>query len=117
MLRFSENCAPVLGKPRSGSRRTVLRFSENNGNEIIIHCLLSVAVKYSIESSVESLISPYEVHFGPGIQLDQENAHIEMYTAENGPILVQVLSYPILSYLFYPILVQADPLIKRALDK
>ena len=34
---------------------------------------------------------------------------MEMYTAENGPILVQVLSYPIL--------VQADPLIKRALDK
>ena len=26
-------------------------------------------------------------------------------------------SYPILSYLSYPILVQADPLIKRALDK
>ena len=74
------------------------------GNEIIIHCLLSVAVKYSVESSVESLISRYEVHFGPGRQLDQENAHMEMYTAENGPILVQVLSYPILSYsiLSYP---------------
>ena len=56
-----------------------------------------------------NLISRYEVHFGPGRQLDQENAHMEMYTAENGPILVQVLSYPIL--------VQADPLIKRALDK
>ena len=70
------------------------------GNEIIIHCLLSVAVKYSVESSVESLISRYEVHFGPGRQLDQENAHMEMYTAENGPILVM-----------------ADPLIKRALDK
>ena len=26
-------------------------------------------------------------------------------------------SYPIVSYLSYPILVQADPLIKRALDK
>ena len=69
------------------------------GNEIIIHCLLSVAVKYSVESSVESLISRYEVHFGPGRQLDQENASMEMYTAENGPILVQVLSYPT-----YPIL-------------
>ena len=62
------------------------------GNEIIIHCLLSVAVKYSVESSVESLISRYEVHFGPERQLEQENAHMEMYTAENGPILVQVLS-------------------------
>ena len=36
------------------------------GNEIIIHCLLSDAVKYSVESSVESLISCYDVHFGPG---------------------------------------------------
>ena len=53
-----------------------------------------------MQSSVESLISRYEVHFDPGRQLDQENAHMEMYTAENGPILVQ-----------------ADPLIKRALDK
>ena len=50
--------------------------------------------------TAQSLISLYEVHFGPGRQLDQENAHMEMYTAENGPILVQ-----------------ADPLIKRALDK
>ena len=32
-----------------------------------------------------------------------------MVLRENGPILVQLLSYPIL--------VQADPLIKRALDK
>ena len=72
------------------------------GNEIIIHCLLSVAVKYSVQSSVESLISPYEVHFGPGIQLDQENTHMEMCTVENGPILVQVLSYPILHILSYP---------------
>ena len=72
------------------------------GNEIIIHCLLSVAVKYSVESSVESLISRYEVHFSPERQLEQENAHMEMYTAENGPILVQVLSYPILPILSYP---------------
>ena len=110
MLWVSENHALVLGEPCSGSQRTVLWVSENRalvlyvGNEIIIHCLLSVAVKYSVESSVESLISRYEVHFGPGRQLDQENAHMEMYTAENGPILVQVLSYPILSYsiLSYP---------------
>ena len=90
------------------TRLTANRFYLNTesklyvGNEIIIHCLLSVAVKYSVESSVESLISRYEVHFGPERQLEQENAHMEMYTAENGPILVQVLSYPILPILSYP---------------
>ena len=31
-----------------------------------------------------------------------ENAHMEMYVAENGPILVQVLSYCILPILPYP---------------
>ena len=31
------------------------------GNEVIIHCLLALAVKYSMESSVETLISRYEV--------------------------------------------------------
>ena len=31
------------------------------GNELMMHCLSTVAVKYSVESSVESLISRYEV--------------------------------------------------------
>ena len=38
------------------------------GNEVIIHCLLALAVKYSVESSVEGL-SRYEVHFDKSRQL------------------------------------------------
>ena len=32
------------------------------GNEIILHCFCVVAVKFSVESSVESFISRYECH-------------------------------------------------------
>ena len=39
------------------------------GHEVIVHCLLAVAVKYSVESSVESLISRYEIHFDKTRQL------------------------------------------------
>merc|ERR1712218_303897 len=46
------------------------------GNEVIIHCLLALAVKYSVESSVESLISRYEVHFNKSRQLVEEKAHM-----------------------------------------
>ena len=70
------------------------------GNEVMMHCLSTVAVKYSVESSVESLISRYEVHFDKKRQLTEENAHQEMVIAENGPVLVH-----------------ATPLLTRALDK
>ena len=70
------------------------------GNELIIHCLLAMAVKYSVESSVESLISRYEVHFDKSRQLGEEKAHMEMFVSQNGPVLVR-----------------ADPLLKRAMDK
>ena len=70
------------------------------GNEVIIHCLLALAVKYSVESSVESLISRYEVHFDKSRQLGEEKAHMEMFVSQNGPVLVR-----------------ADPLLKRAMDK
>ena len=66
----------------------------------MMHCLSTVAVKYSVESSVESLISRYEVHFDKKRQLTEENAHQEMVIAENGPVLVH-----------------ATPLLTRALDK
>ena len=85
-----------------GEHGDVLRFSNLGVLWFWENRALSVAVKYSVKSSVESLINRYEVRFGPGRQLDQENAHMEMYTAENGPILVQVLSYPILPILSYP---------------
>ena len=70
------------------------------GNEVIIHCLLALAVKYSVESSVEGLISRYEVHFDKSRQLWEEKAHMEMFVSQNGPVLVR-----------------ADPLLKRAMDK
>ena len=70
------------------------------GNELIIHCLLAMAVKYSVESSVESLISRYEVHFDKSRQLGEEKAHMEMFVSMNVPVLVR-----------------ADPLLKRAMDK
>ena len=70
------------------------------GNELIIHCLLAMAVKYSLESIVESLISRYQVHFDKSHQLGEEKAHMEMFVSMNGPVLVR-----------------ADPLLKRAMDK
>ena len=68
--------------------------------EVIIHCFSVAAVKLSVESSVESLVSRYEKHFDKARQLTEENANEEMLIAENGPIPVR-----------------ADPLIKRALDR
>ena len=53
-----------------------------------------------MESSVKSLISRYEVHFDKSRQLYEEQAHMEMYVSMNGPVLVR-----------------ADPLLKRAMDK
>ena len=50
----------------------------------MMHCLSTVAVKYSVESSVESLISRYETHFDRKRQLAEENAHQEMVIAEVG---------------------------------
>ena len=67
--------------------------------EVIMHCFSVAAVKLSVESSVESLVSRYEKHFDKTRQLTEEHAKEEMIIAENGPILVR-----------------ADPLIKRALD-
>ena len=54
------------------------------GNELMMHCLSTVAVKYSVESSVESLISRYETHFDRKRQLTEENSHQEMVIAEVG---------------------------------
>ena len=53
------------------------------GNEIILHCFCVVAVKFSVESSVESLISRYECHFDKSRQLSQERSTQEMFLSEN----------------------------------
>ena len=59
-----------------------------NGVELSILGILGIlcaAVKVSVESVVESLVSRYEVHFDKARQLIEENALHEMEIAENGP--------------------------------
>ena len=61
------------------------------GNEVIIYCLLALAVKYSVESSVEGLISRYEVHFDKSRQLGEEKGHMEMFVSQSGPLLKRAM--------------------------
>ena len=76
------------------------------GNEVILQCLLALAVKYSVESSVESLISRYEVHFDKTRQLTEAKAHMEMFVSENGPILVCALRKSIIEARYGQILLR-----------
>ena len=56
--------------------------------EIVIHCICVGAVKVSVESVVETLVSRYEQHFTPQRQdTDESSAMEEMNIAENGPHL------------------------------
>ena len=56
--------------------------------EIIVHCICAGAVKISVESVVESLVSRYENHFTPKRQdTKEDNALQEMTISENGPLL------------------------------
>ena len=57
------------------------------GIELIMHAILVAAVKLSVESSVESLVSRYEKHFNKSRQLTESNAKEEMLISENGPNL------------------------------
>ena len=59
-----------------------------SGVELILHCIATAAVKVSVESVVESLVSRYEVHFDASRQLDEDHALQEMEIAENGPEFV-----------------------------
>ena len=59
-----------------------------SGIEISLHIVCTAAVKLSVESVVESLVSRYECHFGSARQLWEEHALKEMEIAENGPNLV-----------------------------
>ena len=69
------------------------------GVEIIVQVLCAAAVKISVESDVESLVSRYEKHFKIDRQLGEENADFEMEIAENGPLLIH-----------------ADRILKNAMD-
>ena len=54
---------------------------------VIIHIIASAAVKVSVESVVESIVSRYEDHFKPSRQPTEEHSLDEMVIAENGPYL------------------------------
>ena len=71
-----------------------------SGTELTLHSIVTSAVKVSVESVVESLVSRYEVHFDAKRQLKEEHALEEMEIAENGPELVH-----------------ADRLLSLAMDK
>ena len=58
------------------------------GVEITIQVICAAAIKISVESDVESLVSRYEKHFKADRQLGEENAEFEMEIAENGPLLI-----------------------------
>ena len=70
------------------------------GIELTLHCIAAAAVKVSVESVVESLVSRFEVHFDAKRQLKESHALEEMEIAENGPELVH-----------------ADKLLNNAMDK
>ena len=52
-----------------------------------MHSICCAAIKVSVESNVESLVSRYETHFDKSRQLSEESAMEEMMIAENGPTL------------------------------
>ena len=54
-----------------------------NGVEVVMHSICCAAIKVSVESNVESLVSRYETHFDKSRQLSEESAMKEMMIAEN----------------------------------
>ena len=59
------------------------------GVELILHIITVAAVKISVESLVESLVSRYKIHFDKESQLTEEHALNEMEITENGPIFTK----------------------------
>ena len=57
------------------------------GVELTVHIICSAAIKVSVKSDVESLVSRYEKHLKVDRQLEEDNAEEEMEIAENGPLL------------------------------
>ena len=80
--------------------KTILTNSKlYNEVECVVHIMCSAAVKISVESVVESLVSRYEKHYSSSRQMTEEHTLEEMSIAENGPLLHQ-----------------ADPILKRAMN-
>ncbi len=58
-----------------------------DGVEIALQGILCAAVKVSVESVVESLVSRFESHFTKNRNLEEDNRMDEMMIAENGPTI------------------------------
>lgn len=63
-----------------------------DGIELVLHGMACAAVKVSVESVVETLVSRYESHFNKTRSLKEENAIDEMMIAENGPTIFKANS-------------------------
>ena len=72
----------------------------HNGVEITVHCICAAAIKISVESDVESLVSRYEKHFKAIRKLGEENAEQEIEISENGQKLIH-----------------ADKILKKSMDE
>ena len=67
---------------------------------MILHITTVAAVKISTESVLESNVSVFERHFHKGRPVKEETMMMEMEVAMNGPVLVE-----------------ADKLLKKAMDR
>ena len=63
-----------------------------DGVEAVLHGVCCAAVKVSVESVVESLVSRCESHFNKNRSLDEINAMDEMLIAENGATIFKANS-------------------------
>ena len=59
----------------------------HEGVEVIVHLICVAAIKVSIESVAESLVSRYETHFNSSRQSNELNSLEEMIISEKGPLL------------------------------
>ena len=59
------------------------------GVELTLHCVSVAAIKISVESVVESLVSRCESHFDFKSQLTEDKALDEMEISENRPTFVK----------------------------
>ena len=103
-LEVLENHLKTKTKSKYESKELIQDFLNSElklykGVEITIQSICAAAVKISVESDVESLVSRYEKHLKIDRQMKEENAEEEMEIAENGPLLIH-----------------ADRILKRAMD-
>ena len=89
-----ENHTQNKEKGTFGSKDLIRDFLDSKlklftGIEITIQSICAAAVKVSVESDVESLVSRYEKHLKVDRQLEEEAAEEEMEISENGPILAK----------------------------